>query len=132
MQCFPCIYNVMHHCMLMSCHICNECHMDNINHTFYHVSWTIISHAYNFQINTHQCQYISTHISTFHHIHATTHVITKASNNILKPLILKENVAHDMPTKQPTIAPRSKLYNKSRTSHTPASNNPQQMCRRDS
>ena len=66
MRCFPCICNVMHHCMSMSCHICDECHMDNLIHTFYHVSWIIILHAYNLQ-NKHsfQCQYISTHISTF-------------------------------------------------------------------
>ena len=62
----PCICNVMRHCMSMSCHICDECHMDNLIHTFYHVSWTIILHAYNLE-NKHsvQCQYISTHISTF-------------------------------------------------------------------
>ena len=61
-----CICNVMHHCMSMSCHICDECHMDNLIHTFYYVSWTIILHAYNLQ-NKHsvQCQYISTNISTF-------------------------------------------------------------------
>ena len=43
----PCICNVMHHCMSMSCHICDECHMDNLILTFYHISWKIILHAYN-------------------------------------------------------------------------------------
>ena len=62
----PVICNVMHHYKSMSCHICNECHINNINHTLCHVSWTIILHAYNFQ-NKHsfQCQAISILMSTF-------------------------------------------------------------------
>ena len=63
---FSCICNVIRHCMSMSRYICDECHIDNLIHTFYHISWTIIFHAYNLQ-NKHsvQCQYINTHISTF-------------------------------------------------------------------
>ena len=65
--------NAMRHCMSIPCHICDECYMDNTNHTFYHVSWTIISKAYNFQ-NKHSSnfQYIKTHISA----RTTKHVIT--------------------------------------------------------
>ena len=48
-------------CKLMPCPTCNECHMDNINHKIYLVSWTIISHAYNFQ-NKH-----SFNVNTFGH-----------------------------------------------------------------
>ena len=63
---------------------CNEYHMDNINHTIYLVSWTIISHAYNFKSkHSFQCQYIRAHISTFHQVNTTTHAITKESNNNL-------------------------------------------------
>ena len=63
---FTCICNVVYHCMSMPCHICNECHIDILSHTFNHVSWTIILYAYNFQNNhSFQCQYISIHISTF-------------------------------------------------------------------
>ena len=75
---FQCICNVMHHYMSMSCHICNESHMDNINHTLCHVSWTIILHEYNFQ-NKHsfQCQYISILISKF---------IKQQLSNMLSPI----------------------------------------------
>ena len=58
--------NVIYHYMSMSCHVCIECHMDNLFHTFNHVSWIIILHAYNFQNNnSFQCQHISIHILTF-------------------------------------------------------------------
>ena len=83
-----CICNVMHHCMSMSCHICNECHMDNINHTLCHVSWTIIVYAYNFE-NKHsfQCQYIHTHIN-IHQTKIIKHVII---NQVITPLTFKAN-----------------------------------------
>ena len=55
------ITNAMYHCMLMSCLICSECHMNNLNHTFHHVSWTI-SYAYNLQIKTHPNAKILIHI----------------------------------------------------------------------
>ena len=71
-------------CKLMSYPTYNECHMDNINHAIYLVSWIIISYAYNFE-NKHsfQFQYIRAHISTFHQVNTTTRIITKASNNTL-------------------------------------------------
>ena len=34
MRCSLYICNVMHHCMSMSCHICDECHMGNLTQTF--------------------------------------------------------------------------------------------------
>ena len=70
---------------------------ENINHTFYYVSWTIILHAYNLQ-NKHlvQCQYISTHISTFIKQQLPNHVITKSSNNNFNSW---PNVIYKIPTK---------------------------------
>ena len=43
---------------VMSCHIYNECYMDNINHTTHRVSWTITSPTYDFHTSFHSCQYI--------------------------------------------------------------------------
>ena len=84
---FLCICNVMHHCMSMPCHICNEWHMDNIIHTFYHVSWTIILHAYNFQIITHSnVNTLKHNISTFYPTTIIKHVIT---NQVITHLTLK-------------------------------------------
>ena len=82
---FPCICNAMCHCKLMPCPTCNECHMDNINHTIYLVSWTIISHAYNFQKKNIHSMLI--HLNTHINIHqsqqqACYHI---SSNNTLKP-----------------------------------------------
>ena len=43
---------------VISCHMYNECYMDNTNHTTHLVSWTITSPAYNFHTSIHSCQYI--------------------------------------------------------------------------
>ena len=53
---------------VISCHMYNECYMDNSNHTIHHVLWTIISKTYNFQIKLISMSiYINTHISTFNY-----------------------------------------------------------------
>ena len=43
---------------ILSCHMYNECYMDNIIHTTHRVSWTITSPAYDFHTTFHSCQYI--------------------------------------------------------------------------
>ena len=43
---------------VISCHMYNECYMDNTIHTTYWVSWTITSPAYDFHTSFHSCQYI--------------------------------------------------------------------------
>ena len=43
---------------VISCHMHNECYMDNTIHTTYRVSWTITSPAYDFHTSFHSCQYI--------------------------------------------------------------------------
>ena len=43
---------------VISCHMYNECYMDNTNHTTHLVSWTITSPAYDFHTSIQSCQYI--------------------------------------------------------------------------
>ena len=48
MRCFPCICNVMHHCMSIPCHMYNEHYMKQfITRTLCQVPWIIISKVYN-------------------------------------------------------------------------------------
>ena len=72
---------------VISCHMYNECYMDNSNHIIHHVSWTIILIAYNFHTITHSMSiYLYTHISTSYHPTTTKHVI---QNQATTPLILE-------------------------------------------
>ena len=48
---------------VISCHMHNECYMDNTNHTTYRVSWIITSPAYDFHKLFHSCQHITMIIS---------------------------------------------------------------------
>ena len=43
---------------IISCHMYNECYMDNTNHITHRVSWTITLPAYDFHTSFHLCQYI--------------------------------------------------------------------------
>ena len=62
---------------VISCHMHNECYMDNIIHTTYRVSWIITSPAYDFHTSFHSCQYI---IQAYINIHMQ-HVILCSSND---------------------------------------------------
>ena len=44
--------------LVISCHMCNECYMDNIIHTTHRVSRIITSYAYDFHTLIYSCQYI--------------------------------------------------------------------------
>ena len=95
---FPCICNAMCHCKLMPCPTCNECHMDNINHTIYLVSWTIISHAYSFQ-NKH-----SLNVNTFEHTYCHSSITTTSMLSHFKQQHTqssRQNVASRLPTQHP-------------------------------
>ena len=68
---------------VISYYIYHECYMDNSNHTIYHVLWTIISKAYNFQIKPISMSIsINTHISTFNYSQACH---SNSSNDNLDP-----------------------------------------------
>ena len=74
--------------MLMSYPTCNECHMNHINHIIYLISWTIILHAYNFQLNIHNnVNTFRTHILTFHQTTTNKHDISQQATT---HLILRE------------------------------------------
>ena len=60
-----------------SCHMHNECYMDNTIHTTYRVPWTITSPTYDFHTSFHSCQYI---IQAYINIHMQ-HVILYSSND---------------------------------------------------
>ena len=62
---------------VISCHMYNECYMDNIIHITHRVSWTITSPAYDFHTLFHSCQCI---IHTYININ-TQHVILCSSND---------------------------------------------------
>ena len=49
---------------VISCHMYNECYMDNTIYTTYRVSWTITLPAHDFHTSFHSCQHTCTHIST--------------------------------------------------------------------
>ena len=68
---------------VVSCHMYNECYMDNTNHTTHLVSWTITSLAYDFHTSFHSCQYI---MHAYININKQ-HVILCSSNDthIIKP-----------------------------------------------
>ena len=118
---FLCICNVMHHCMSMSCHICDECHMDNLSHAFNHASWTIILHAYNFQLNTDDSvNTFRTHILTVHQPQQTSilsYIKQQPSNMLLQnqvitTLALKANCGiYNAHKKQPTQAAPNRFLN---------------------
>ena len=61
----------------ISCHIYNECYMDNTIYTTYRASWTITSPAYDFHTSFHSCQYI---MHTYININIQ-HVILCSSND---------------------------------------------------
>ena len=58
----PCHFPVHMKCNeplhVISCHMYNECYMDNTINTTYWVSWTITSPAYDFHTSFYSCQYI--------------------------------------------------------------------------
>ena len=62
---------------VISCHIYNECYMDNTIYTTYRVPWTITSPAYDFHTSIHSCQYI---MHTYININIQ-HVILCSSND---------------------------------------------------
>ena len=68
---------------VISCHMYDECYMDNIIHTTYWVSCTITSPAYDFHTSFHSCQYI---MHAYININIQ-HVILCSSNdtNTIKP-----------------------------------------------
>ena len=117
----------MCHCMLMSCPTCNGCQMDNINHTIYLVSWTIISHAYNFQLNIHNNVNTLTHnIYQYFVTQLTTNQIMLLQNQVITTLTLEakcgiynacKKIAHTTAPNRPLILatePATQVLNCSR------------------
>ena len=74
MRCFPCICNVMHHCLFIPCHIYDECYMDNSTHAYHqcimnnYINKHIMSIQYFIHVNI-SCTHIST--STYVAFHIT-------------------------------------------------------------
>ena len=126
MRCFPCICNVMHHCMLMSCLICNACHMDNLNHTNFTLYPGQLYHMHIISNYTFTIMLI--HLEYIHQVNTTTHVITKASNNTLEH---QTNCGIWCAHKTTHNSLKSKLCNRSQTSHTQASTSPLAILHQD-
>ena len=68
---------------VISCHMHNDCYMDNTIHTTYRVPWIITSPVYDFHTSFHSCQYL---IRAYINIYIQ-HVILWSSNDtyISKP-----------------------------------------------
>ena len=70
----PCICNAICHLHVISCHMHNECYMDNTIHTTYRVSWTITLPGYDFHTSLFMSIY---HTNIYQHSHATCHSMFK-------------------------------------------------------
>ena len=97
-RCFSCIYNMMHHCMSIPCHIYDECYTDNSTHAYHqcilnnYINKHVMSIQYFIHVNI-SCTHMatSTYNMSFHimqqHPHNQAIIDHRIVPNLVKKLV---------------------------------------------